>query len=54
MKKLLIIEAATRTPVFVVDVGTQAHAVVPAPDESYILVANRERAALPLTRRGGP
>lgn len=38
---VLIIEAATRTPVFVVDVGTQAHAAVPAPDESYILVANQ-------------
>jgi DNA-binding beta-propeller fold protein YncE len=38
---VLIIEAATRTPVFVVDVGAQAHAAVPAPDESYILVANQ-------------
>lgn len=38
---VLIIEAATRTPVFVVDVGTQAHAAVPSPDESYILVANQ-------------
>jgi hypothetical protein len=38
---VLILEAATRTPVFVVDVGVQAHAAVPSPDESYILVANR-------------
>jgi hypothetical protein len=38
---VLIIEAATRTPVFVVDVGVQAHAAVPSPDESYILVANQ-------------
>ena len=38
---VLIIEAATRTPVFVVDVGAQAHAAVPSPDESYILVANQ-------------
>jgi hypothetical protein len=38
---VLIIEAATRTPVFVVDVGAQAHAAVPAPDGSYILVANQ-------------
>lgn len=38
---VLIMEAATRTPVFVVDVGAQAHAAVPSPDESYILVANQ-------------
>ncbi len=38
---VLIIRAATRTPVFVVDVGTQAHAAVPSPDETYILVANQ-------------
>lgn len=38
---VLIIEAATRKPVFVVDVGTQAHAAVPSPDESYILVSNQ-------------
>jgi DNA-binding beta-propeller fold protein YncE len=38
---VLIIEAATRTPVFVVDVGAQAHAAVPSPDETYILVANQ-------------
>lgn len=38
---VLIFEAATRTPVFVVDVGAQAHAAVPSDDESYILVANQ-------------
>ena len=38
---VLIFEAATRTPVFVVDVGAQAHAALPSPDESYILVANQ-------------
>ena len=38
---VLIIEAATGLPVFVVDVGTQAHAAVPSPDETYILVANQ-------------
>lgn len=38
---VLIIEAATRKPVFVVDVGAQAHAAVPSPDETYILVANQ-------------
>ena len=38
---VLILDAATRTPVFVVDVGAQAHASVPSPDETYILVANQ-------------
>lgn len=38
---VLIIEAATRTPVFVVDVGLQVHAAVPSADETYILVANQ-------------
>lgn len=38
---VLIIEAASRTPVFVVDAGSQAHAAVPSPDETYILVANQ-------------
>ena len=38
---VLIISAANRKPVFVVDVGTQAHAAVPSPDETYILVANQ-------------
>jgi DNA-binding beta-propeller fold protein YncE len=38
---VLIIEAETRAPVFVVDVGTQAHAAMVAPDGSYILVANQ-------------
>ncbi len=38
---VLIIEAASRTPAFVVDVGTQAHAALPSPDETYILVANQ-------------
>ena len=38
---VLIFDAATRTPVFVVDVGAQAHAALPSPDETYILVANQ-------------
>jgi DNA-binding beta-propeller fold protein YncE len=38
---VLILEAATRKPVFVVDVGAQAHAALPSPDETYILVANQ-------------
>lgn len=38
---VLILEAATRKPVFVVDVGAQAHSALPSPDETYILVANQ-------------
>src|SRR6185369_14288148 len=38
---VLIFDAATRTPVFVVDVGAQAHAALPSPDETYVLVANQ-------------
>jgi hypothetical protein len=38
---VMIVEAASRRPVFVVDVGAQAHAAVPSPDESFILVANQ-------------
>lgn len=38
---VLFIEAATRTPVECIDVGAQAHAAFPAPDESYVVVANQ-------------
>lgn len=38
---VLIFDAATRTPVFVVDVGAQVHAAEPSPDETYILVPNQ-------------
>jgi DNA-binding beta-propeller fold protein YncE len=38
---VLIFDAATRTPLFAADVGAQAHAAVPSPDETYILVANQ-------------
>ena len=38
---VLIFEATTRTLVFAVDVGAQAHAALPSPDETYILVANQ-------------
>lgn len=38
---VLIIDAASRSPAFVVDVGAQAHAALPSPDETYILVANQ-------------
>ncbi len=38
---VLIVNAATRTAVFVVDVGAQAHSAVPSLDETFILVANQ-------------
>ena len=38
---VLIADARTRKPVFVVDAGAQAHAALPSPDDSYILVANQ-------------
>jgi DNA-binding beta-propeller fold protein YncE len=38
---VLFLEAATRTPVKCIDVGVQAHAAFPAPDESYVVVANQ-------------
>ncbi len=33
--------AATRAPLACIDVGAQAHAAVPSPDESYVVVANQ-------------
>jgi DNA-binding beta-propeller fold protein YncE len=38
---VLFLEAATRTPVACLDVGEQAHAAYPAPDGSYVIVANQ-------------
>ncbi|HEX9754482.1 MAG TPA: hypothetical protein VGA42_02180 [Gemmatimonadales bacterium] len=38
---VVIFDAATRAPVQCIDVGLQAHAAIPAPDDSYILVANQ-------------
>ena len=38
---VLFLDAATRAPVECIDVGLQAHAAVPSPDESYVLVANQ-------------
>jgi DNA-binding beta-propeller fold protein YncE len=38
---VLIADAKTRKPLFVVDVGAQAHAALPSPDDTYILVANQ-------------
>ena len=38
---VLFLDAAGRTPVACIDVGVQAHAAVPSPDESYVIVANQ-------------
>ena len=38
---VLFLDAATRSPVGCVDVGVQAHAAVPSPDETYVVVANQ-------------
>jgi DNA-binding beta-propeller fold protein YncE len=38
---VLFIDAARRAPVACIDVGEQAHAAYPAPDDSYVLVANQ-------------
>jgi DNA-binding beta-propeller fold protein YncE len=38
---VVFFDAAKREPVGCVDVGVQAHAAVPSPDERYVLVANQ-------------
>ena len=38
---VVFFDAATRAPLACIDVGVQAHAAVPAPDESYVVVANQ-------------
>jgi hypothetical protein len=38
---VLFIDAARRVPVRCIDVGEQAHAAYPAPDDSYVIVANQ-------------
>jgi DNA-binding beta-propeller fold protein YncE len=38
---VLFLDAAARTPVACIDVGAQAHAAVPSPDEEYVVVANQ-------------
>ena len=38
---VLFLDARARTPLACIDVGAQAHAAVPAPDESYVVVANQ-------------
>ena len=38
---VLFLDADERTPLACIDVGVQAHAAVPAPDESYVVVANQ-------------
>lgn len=38
---VLFLDATTRAPVTCIDVGAQAHAAFPAPDGSYVIVANQ-------------
>jgi hypothetical protein len=38
---VLFLDADGRAPLACIDVGIQAHAAVPAPDESYVVVANQ-------------
>jgi DNA-binding beta-propeller fold protein YncE len=38
---VLFMDAASRTPLRCIDVGAQAHAAFPSPDESYVVVANQ-------------
>lgn len=38
---VLFLNAATRAPVACIDVGAQAHAAFPSPDNSYVVVANQ-------------
>jgi DNA-binding beta-propeller fold protein YncE len=38
---VVFLDAASRAPVGVIDVGVQAHAAFPAPDDSYLVVANQ-------------
>jgi DNA-binding beta-propeller fold protein YncE len=38
---VLFIEAHTRVPVACIDAGAQAHAAVPSPDETHVVVANQ-------------
>ena len=38
---VLFMNAATRAPVACIDVGAQAHAAFPSPDDAYVVVANQ-------------
>jgi hypothetical protein len=38
---VLFMDAASRAPLGCIDVGVQAHAAFPSPDESYVVVANQ-------------
>src|SRR5688572_13986956 len=38
---VLFMDSASRAPLAVIDVGVQAHAAIPAPDDSYVIVANQ-------------
>lgn len=48
------IEANTRRPVACIDVGVQAHAAFPAPDSTYVVVANQNGKLLQRIRTNYP
>src|SRR3990172_1122395 len=43
---VLFMDAATRAPVACLDVGVQAHAAFPSPDQTYVVVANQNKKLL--------
>jgi DNA-binding beta-propeller fold protein YncE len=45
---VLFMHAASRTPLRCIDVGVQAHAAFPSPDETYVVVANQNGKLLQL------
>jgi DNA-binding beta-propeller fold protein YncE len=49
---VLFMVAATRTPVACVDVGEEAHAAFPSPDQSHVVVANQNGKLLQRIRTG--
>jgi DNA-binding beta-propeller fold protein YncE len=47
---VLFMDAASRTPIRCIDVGLQAHAAFPSPDETYVVVANQnDSTATPMS-----
>jgi DNA-binding beta-propeller fold protein YncE len=47
---VLVLDAASRAPVACLDVGQEAHATFPAPDQSYVVVANQNGKLLQRVR----
>lgn len=49
---VLFLDAPTRKPVACIDVGDRAHAAVPSPDQSYVLVVNEKLLQRIITEYG--